>query len=64
MQADAAPEVPDVASLGTVYDSKDENAVSEYIKNADWTTFGENLKNAGVPQSVVEFIASAAANYQ
>ena len=47
-------EIPDLKSLGSVYTADDQEAMTEYLTNADWTVLTENLKKAGVPQELAD----------
>lgn len=47
-------EIPDLKNLGSVYTADDQEAMTEYLTNADWTVLTENLKKAGVPQELTD----------
>lgn len=47
-------EIPDLKNLGIVYTADDQEAMTEYLTNADWTVLAENLKKAGVPQELAD----------
>ena len=47
-------EIPDLKNFGNVYTADDQEAMTEYLTNADLTVLAENLKMAGVPQELAD----------
>ena len=47
-------EIPDLANPGTVYAVDNEEEMTEYVKNADWSVITENMKTAGVPADLAD----------
>ena len=47
-------EIPDLTNLGTVYAVDNEEEMTEYVKNADWSVITENMKTAGVPADLTD----------
>lgn len=47
-------EVPDLTNPGTVYAVDNDEEMTEYVKNADWSVITENMKTAGVPADLAD----------
>lgn len=50
----AGAEIPDLANLGTVYAADNDEEMTEYTRNADWSVITENMKTAGVPADLAD----------
>lgn len=48
--------IPDISSIGTMYDAADENAMAAYGEEISFDTVLENARAAGVPENLVTMI--------
>lgn len=53
---DGEPAAFDAASLGTIYDFSDEEAVNTLMASLDWNTILENIGAAGVPDEITQAV--------